>query len=281
MDSQYAGAWALPNELVLEVAKLASANSQSDYRNWLLVSRDWYEAVRLVCLRHVPIHLFSGYAIDSFADLLQAYPDAAQYVQHLWTTSSTKREIAIVRACTNLISLACQSKLLVSISSMHTFKHTSLRELTIMTIWSPWEDVMCTPHATQLCSQITHLRHFEGLPPDFPTNDLVSLKQLSFASHIYRDFLLRHISRLGDMKTVEDIVVTTSWQRGTGAAPQELAKGLQAIDKRLRVVHCERGFSERETWCERSRLGKCLWNVARPDTIVAIGSDEPSFAPYN
>ncbi|KAF9447303.1 hypothetical protein P691DRAFT_802628 [Macrolepiota fuliginosa MF-IS2] len=281
MEPQYASAWALPNELVLEVAKLASANSQSDYRNWLLVSYDWYQAVRLVCLRHVPIHLFSGQAIDNFASLLQTYPDAAQFVQHLWTTSCTKTELSIVRACTNLISLACQSKLLVSISSMPTFSHTSLRELTIMTIWSPWEDVMCTPHAAQLCSQITHLRHFEGLPPDFPANELTSLKQLSFASHIYRDFLLRHISRLGDMKTLEDIVVTTSWQRGTGAAPQELAKGLQAIDKRLRVVHCERGFSERETWCERSRLGKCLWNVARPDTIVPIGSDEPKFTPYN
>lgn len=281
MNPQYAGPWALPNELVLEIAKLASANSQSDYRNWLLLSRGWHKAVHLVCLRYVPIHLFSSRAIDSFARLLETYPDAARYVHHLWTTSVTKAEISIARACTNLVSLACQSALLTSISSMPVFSHTSLRELTIMTIWSPWEDIMCTPHATQLCSQITHLRHFEGLPPDFPANELTSLKQLSFASHIYRDFLMKHVSRLGDMKSLESIVVTTSWQRGTAAAPEELAKGLQAIDKRLRVVHCERGFNERETWCERSRLGKCLWNVARPDTIVAVGSGEPNLAPYN
>jgi hypothetical protein len=73
------------------------------------------------------------------------------------------------------------------------------------------------------------------------------------------------------MKTLESVVVTTSWQRGTAAPPEELAKGLQGIDKRLRVVHCERGFSERGAWVDRSRLGRCLWTVARPDTIVAVG----------
>jgi len=280
MSPQYAGAWALPNELVLEIAKLASANSQSDYLNWLLLSNDWYKAVRFIGLRHVPVHLFSNQAITSFAALLQRYPSAASYVQHLWTISSGKTEIAIVRACTNLISLACQSTVLTSISSMPTFNHTALRELTVMTVWSPWEDVMCAPHAEQLCSQITHLRHFEGLPPDFPTKELTALKHLSFASHIYRDFLVKHLSRLGDMKTLDSIVVTTSWPRATGTAPEDLAKALQAIDKRLRVVHCEKGFSERDAWCERIRQGNCLWSVARPDTIVAVGSDEPRLAPY-
>jgi len=149
-----------------------------------------------------------------------------------------------------------------------------------MTIWSPWEDIMCAPHAEQLCSQITHLRHFEGLPPDFPTQELIALKHLSFASHIYRDFLVKHLSRLGDMKTLDSIVVTTSWKRTTGTSPEDLAKALQVIDKRLRVVHCEKGFNERDAWCERSQLGNCLWSVARPDTIVAVGSDEPRLAPY-
>lgn len=284
LTTQLAGAWALPNELVLEIAKLASANSQSEYRNWLLLSRDWYKAVRLVCLRHVPVHLFTSQAVDSFATLLQLHPDAAPYVHHLWTASSTKAEMSIARACTNLVSLACQSKLLISIASMPTFHHTSLRELTVMTVWSPWEDIMCTSHATQLCSQITHLRHFEGLPPDFPTNELTSLKHVSFSSHIYRDFITKHAGRLGDMKSLESVVVTTSWQPLTTPAPSELAKALQGIDKRLRVVHCERGFSEREAWCERSRLGKCLWSVARTDTIVSVPAclDIPTTpAPHN
>ncbi|XP_006462370.1 hypothetical protein AGABI2DRAFT_119231 [Agaricus bisporus var. bisporus H97] len=268
---QYAGAWALPNELVLEIAKLASAHSQLDYRNWLLLSRDWYQALRLVCLRYVPVHLFSSRAIDSFADLLHRYPAAASFVYHLWTPSANKSEVTIARACTNLVSLACQSKLLMSITSMPTFNHTSLQELTMMTVWSPWEDLMSTPHATRLCSQITHIRQFEGLPPDFPTNELTSLKHLSFASHIYRDSLTKHVGRLSDLESLESVVVTTSWQRTTTAAsPEELAKGLQGIDKHLRVVHCERGFSERDVWCQRSRLGKCLWNVARPDTIVSV-----------
>lgn len=280
MNSRYAGAWALPNELVLEVAKLASANSQSDYRNWLLLSNGWYEAVRFVGLSHVPVHLFSNKALVSFANLLQKYPGAASYVHHLWTISSGKMEIAIVRACTNLISLACQSKILTSISSMPIFKHTALHELTVMTVWSPWEDVMCAPHAEQLCSQITHLRHFEGLPADFPAKGLTALEHLSFASHIYRDSLMKHLSRLGDMKTLESIVVTTSWPRATGTTPQDLARALQGIDKRLRAVHCEKGFSERDAWCERIRLGNCLWSVARPDTIIAVGSDEPRLTPY-
>lgn len=268
---QFAGAWALPNELVLEIAKLAAAQSQDDYRNWLLLSRDWYQAVRCVCLRHVPVHLFSSQAVQSFADLLARYPTIASFVHHLWTPSANKPEVSIVRACTNLVTLACQSKLLMSITTMPTFVHTSLRELTMMTVWSPWEELMITPHATHLCSQITHIRQFEALPPDFPVNELTSLKHLSFASHIYRDFLTKHAGRLCDMKSLESVVVTTSWQRATSpATPEELAKGLQAIDKRLRVVHCEREFSERDAWCQRSRLGKCLWTVARPDTIMAV-----------
>lgn len=74
------------------------------------------------------------------------------------------------------------------------------------------------------------------------------------------------------METLQTIVATTSWQRTSAAVgPQELAKGLQGIDKRLRVVHCDRGFSELGAWVDRSRLGKCLWTVARPDDIVAVG----------
>jgi hypothetical protein len=278
--SQYAGAWALPNEIVLEIAKLASAQAQSDYRKWLLVSRDWYQAVRLMCLHDVPIHLFSLRAVNSFLNLLQTYPETAPFVHHLWTASSTKAEISIARACTNLVSLACQSSLLASISSMPTFNHTSLRELTIMTIWSPWEQVMVSVHGARLCSQITHLRHFEGLPPDFPTNELTSLKHLSFASHIYRQYIEKHVARLEGMKSLESILVTTSWQRGTSTGPEQLAKGLRSIDKRLRVVHCKNGFTEQEAWCERTRLGKCLWSVARPDTIVAVGSHTPLPAPH-
>ncbi|KXN84610.1 hypothetical protein AN958_12291 [Leucoagaricus sp. SymC.cos] len=281
--SPLAAACDLPNEILLEIAELASANSQSDYHSWLLLSRGWYEQVRLVCLRSVPVHLFSTRAVNSFHTLLQTYPNATSFVRHLWTASSSKAELSIARACTNLISLACQSTILTSITSMSIFHHTSLRELTIMTIWSPWEQLMFTPHATQLCSQVTHLRHFEGLPPDFPTNELTSLKHLSFASHIYRDFLAKHIARLGDMKLLESIVVTTSWQPGAASAPEELAKGLQDIDKRLRLVHCESGFSEREAWCERTRLGDCLWSVAQPDTIVTVGQHEacPTAVPHN
>ncbi|KAJ3574479.1 hypothetical protein NP233_g1745 [Leucocoprinus birnbaumii] len=283
--TQSSGAWALPNEIVLEIAQLASAHSQSDYRTWLLLSRDWYRAVRLVCLRNVPVHLFSTNAVETFLQLLETYPNIASFVHHLWITSSTKAELSIARACTNLITLACQSPILTSIASMPTFKHTSLRELTVMTIWSPWEHVMLAPHANQLCSQITHLRHFEGLPPDFPSNELTSLKHLSFASFIYRDFIAKHVSRLGDMKTLETIVATTSWQKGS-LTSQELAKGLQGIDKRLRVVHCDRGFSELGAWVDRTRLGKCLWSVARPDDIVTVGPpkdkvDLPCPAPHN
>lgn len=265
-------AWSLPNELVLEIAKHAAASSQVEYRTWLLLSSGWHKAVRLVCLQHVPVSLFSSRAVDSFLALLEKYPSLCLSVRHLWIPSSNKADIAIAWACTRLVSLACQSRVLESISSMSTFLHTSLCELTIMTVWSPWESLLFAPHALQLCSQITHLRHFEGLPPDFPTNQLTSLKHLSFASFIYRDFIVKHVARLGHMKALESIVVTTSWQRDTNAIqPQCLAKALQSIDKRLRVVHTVRGFSELGAWLDRSRLERCLWSVARPDTIVAVG----------
>jgi len=267
----------LPNELVLEVAKHAAAGSQAEYRSWLLLSRGWYHAVRLVCLGHVPVSLFSSRAVDSFLALLEKYPNIASFVHHLWIPASNKADIAIARACTHLVSLACQSRILESISSMPTFLHTSLRELTIMTVWSPWERVLFAPHALQLCAQITHLRHFEGLPPDFPTNQLSSLQYLSFASFIYRDFIMKHVARLGDMTALESIVVTTSWQKDTSAMrPQTLAKALQAIDRRLKVVHTLKAFTELGAWLDRSRLERCLWSVARPDTIVAVGPPQRS-----
>jgi hypothetical protein len=174
--------------------------------------------------------------------MVTAYRLAALHVRHLWVIApiSSMDDVAlsggIIKACTNLINLACRIPALEgSITSHISFRHTRLKHLTLMQD----AEMMLNPRTAgpsasaanteRLLAQITHLRIARAAPRfDYPTLKFSSLTHLSYDGDVYdREPIL-----LGDMPVLEQVIVTirTPWVQN---------QGIEVLPKDPRVYHEE------------------------------------------
>lgn len=217
----------LPTEIVLEIASFACADSQSTYRALLLVSRRLNLLVKFDCLHFVPVRLQCSSQIENFRLLLGLYPDLVPRVRHLWINTPPRMTatnaglnwedgpsspaVRVARLCTNIVTLSCSTPVLHyvnfgsspnvtiprSLSSERdwgsvqdsTFKHTKLRELTLLNNFFNWsffyhDDLgAVTSTVSHLFTQLTHLTLLEPIGQDFPVKKFTSLQY--FSSEIY------------------------------------------------------------------------------------------------
>jgi hypothetical protein len=217
----------LPTEILLEIASFACADSQSAYRALLLVSRRLNLVVKFDCLHFVPVRLQCNSHIEKFRLLLMLYPDLIPRVRHLWINTPPRMTatnagltwedgpsspaVRVARLCTNIVTLSCSTPVLHyvnfgsspniliprSLSSEcgwgsvqdSTFKHTKLRELTLLNNFFNWsfffDDDRGTVNSTvsHLFTQLTHLTLLEPIGQDFPVKKFTSLQY--FSAEIY------------------------------------------------------------------------------------------------
>ena len=218
----------LPAEILLEIASFACADTQSTYRALLLVSRRLNLLVKFNCLHFVPVRLQCNSHIENFRLLLESYPDLVPRVRHLWINTPPRMTatnaglnwedgpsspaVQVARLCTNIITLSCSTPALHyvnfgsspnvttprSLSSEarwgsvqdSTFKHTKLRELTLLNNFFNWSFFYNDDHraavtstVSHLFTQLTHLTLLEPMGQDFPVKKFTSLQY--FSSEIY------------------------------------------------------------------------------------------------
>ena len=218
----------LPTEILLEIASFACANSQSTYRALLLVSSRLNLLVKFDCLHFVPVRLQCNSHIENFCLLLESYPDLVPRVRHLWINTpprmtasnagiswedgASSPAVRVARLCPNIVTLSCSTPVLhyvnfgsspnISmqrwVSSEHgsggaiqdsTFKHTKLRELTLLNNFFNWSffynDDRGAVNSTvsHLFTQLTHLTLLEPIGQDFPIKKFTSLQY--FSAEIY------------------------------------------------------------------------------------------------
>lgn len=217
----------LPTEILLEIASFACADSQSTYRALLLVSRRLNLLVKFDCLPFVPVRLQCNSHIENFRLLLVSYPDLVPRVRHLWMNtpprmtatnagltwedSPSSPAVRVARLCTNIVTLSCSTPVLHYVyfgSSMNisvprllsseggwgsnqdsTFKHTKLRELTLLNNFFNWSFFFNDDRGavkttvSHLFTQLTHLTLLEPIGQDFPVKRFTSLQ--CFSAEIY------------------------------------------------------------------------------------------------
>ncbi|KAJ7600848.1 hypothetical protein C8J56DRAFT_19650 [Mycena floridula] len=132
----------LPLELVLEILKLSSSTSQSNYRSLVLTSRNMRDLVRIDCLQNVPVIIDSTTQILPFTNFIMSHPKVMTSIRYLWiipvdnspnAPSLHKFSSIIIQLCPNIISLACHpDSLLGSLSFASARRPLSLcSELTL------------------------------------------------------------------------------------------------------------------------------------------------------
>ncbi|TFK19633.1 hypothetical protein FA15DRAFT_167219 [Coprinopsis marcescibilis] len=262
----------LPPEIIIEISLLGSAFSQKSYRSILLTSRMMHRLARLSCIQAVPIRI-GAFALRSFQNLLERYPELAPQVRHLWITGTSERVANIVTACVNLVTLACSSYVFVSTVSAYAearpedgamlpgeIRHRLIRELTLFDNWDCWSYLAQANGGTglQICRNITHLRVHDNLAPDFPTSEFRSLTHFSSSSRPLGMTFPHEIQILQSLERLTSIVnCTYFWKL---QPPDERTELTRKHDKRLRFIYFG-GLepSEFELWCGRTRGGGCIW----------------------
>ncbi|TFK39022.1 hypothetical protein BDQ12DRAFT_682881, partial [Crucibulum laeve] len=249
----------LPTELIFEISSIVCSRSQHDYLSLKLVSRRLHDLISVPCLLVVPVILEDHTTIKSFSNFLQTSPWLPVRIRHLWITLGSSRHANyIATVCTNLVSLACSSNVLVFISSDVEFRHTHIRELTLIgENWPSWTPLICSPYGGHLCGQITHLRLQEGVTPILPIVLLTSLTHLAFSTRPVKDFVERHLIYLGQLRNLGCIVLTTFWWREE--APDQETLEILDMDRRLSLIHCEQHWREIDAWNDRVSGSEGIW----------------------
>jgi hypothetical protein len=261
MDSN-CGIEGLPNEILLEIISYG-CNSQATYLSHLLINKRFYALVKYDRLPCIPIRINSR-SLRPFFEFVTTL-GMAEYVQYLWINGTSLLCSEIVRACRNLISLACSKKDLYSLCtplpSDINFRHTQLKELTIFDNWDCWYALQEPPHyyASELFCQITHLRLHDPLSISFTADLLPSLTHFSCSCRPRQPPELQ-LTCVSSLPKLENISITTYFWRNEPVDDRTL--DLLAKDKRIRFLFFgpnEPG--EFELWCGRARKTTCLWTA--------------------
>ncbi|KAG5635956.1 hypothetical protein H0H81_009552 [Sphagnurus paluster] len=263
----------LPLELQIYVLSFC-ADMPATYRSLVLVSRSTYEMTLRACLPLMPITLSSSRQLIAFAKLvhqdetcLVPFLDIGRLVHRLWISPRLREDTIlayrIVRACSNIHSLACDARTLcASIAKCARFKHTMCRELTLLVSRSHWECTMETPSGLQFMRQLTHFRLMgePAVPRMLALPQLTHLSYLDRPRHPEREAeILSSLEDSGLFPSLEEVILTKR------CGPERQVP--ERINHRLAVIYVLREQTEMELWCNAAR-GESLWNRARALSVA-------------
>ncbi|KAG6829217.1 hypothetical protein H0H92_005282 [Tricholoma furcatifolium] len=261
----------LPAELQLMILSHC-AEWPETYRSLVLVSRYMYHSTLRACLPIMSITLSSTKQLASFASLVRKgkthrnLPDSVGNLVHrLWVSPLRREDLLnayhILRACTNVHTLACDARGLAMITVSERFKHTQCKDLTLLGLSRPqWEYTLDTPSGLQLLRQLTHLRVM---------NEKIVPQSVVFDQLLYLSYQERREPNAGDDTNVE-----RPWVLGDGSlfpslrqvvltrqcGPEEERAPLQ-VDQRLALLYVRRDRTEMEIW-RNGLQGETLWQQA-------------------
>ncbi|KAH0586618.1 hypothetical protein H2248_007838 [Termitomyces sp. 'cryptogamus'] len=254
----------LPVELLQEVLSFTTS-SAGVYRSLLLVSKSLNSIVKLHCLQVVPVVLQGIEKLRSFDRLLASSPKSPSYVRYLWIYGQGLKEWelidSIVARCSNVVALSCNSRTLASLCSSPSFLHTRCTELTLIESWHDWKPIVAARHGSQYCAQITHLRLYQGLDPEFPKRYFTNLTHLAFSCSPIGDYLKRYSGYLSGLRSLL-LIVATNAEWHYNSFPDASVSELLENDRRFAILQCREDWTEFGAWRDRIRGGRSLWEQA-------------------
>ncbi|KAF9479943.1 hypothetical protein BDN70DRAFT_932164 [Pholiota conissans] len=261
----------LPTELLLKIASYG-CSSQKMYLSLVLVSKRYYAVAKYYGLRNTPIRI-SSHSLRSFYEFVTTH-GMGKYVGYLWINSTSALCSQAVKACTNLVCLACSKVVLYSLcaplpTDHDGFQHTKLTELTIFDNWESWHTLQQPSHiyALQLFRQITHLR-LHGFISSFLQVDMFPALTHYSCSYQNADLMADQVASVASLPRLQSIAITTYyWKNEPMDARTE---SLLLMDKRIKFVFLgPNELGEFTLWCGRARKTACFWTVeAKPRKVL-------------
>lgn len=232
----------------------------------LFVSRRIRALAINACISLTPIRIVASSQLSSFQALLTAQPALKHQVRYLWLEQLMERDFAtctaIIQACNNLVSLACDDQVLKA-SIAHASRISTLRSFTLLSINTGWDSsLMTTHHGVAFLSHLTHLR-IVGLSTGISVphhGNFERLTHLSFVvnsprARIYIDRSKEALENRERFPSLQSIILTR--KRDTGPAEANLIED----NPRLIRFYLPSYWLEMKAWVESVR-GRDLWYQA-------------------
>lgn len=134
------------------------------------------------CLPLLPIVLHSRRNIQSFYLFCLSNPELVRCVHHIWVQPPSEEDqfpaCAIIKACTNLRTLACTASMLgAAVCSEGTLRHEHCRDFTLLD--NPevdWESTLPKRVASAFFGSLTHLRVVgKAIPSTLQCREIIHL----------------------------------------------------------------------------------------------------------
>ncbi|KAM6494042.1 hypothetical protein JOM56_010403 [Amanita muscaria] len=155
----------VPDEIKIKILSHTSERGSIEaLRALLRVSKRIRYMTLQSCLPLLPIVLHSRRNIQSFYLFCLSNPELVRCVHHIWVQPPSQEDqfpaCAIIKACTNLRTLACTASMLgAAVCSEGTLRHEHCRDFTLLE--SPevdWESTLPKRVASAFFGSLTHLR---------------------------------------------------------------------------------------------------------------------------